>query len=118
MNDTTRSSPEEISESIDDADLEAPIDYQSVSAEDAQMEDTVRLAGIGIEDVDSGDPSEATIMRISGSFVIRIHRQAPARAWVLQHALAFIQCGHREGLRTDTFLPGVVLDVITPPLSS
>lgn len=95
---------------------EAPV--ERISAEVAQMEDTVRLAGIGIEDLDTGSLEEANIIRTSGTFSIQLHRNAPHRAWVLQHALAFIQSGHPRGLRADSFQPGICFEITTPPLSS
>lgn len=107
MNDTiTPSSRSEVSE------------HEVVSPEVAQMEDTVRLAGVGIEDVDTGDELDSSIVRAAGSFVIRLHRRAPCRAWVLQHALAFIQCGHPKGLRTDSYQPAIRFEINAPPLSS
>lgn len=110
--DTSDKPAADLEEALDDA---MPFDgLDTLEDEVAELEDVIRVSGIGIEEVTAGDVEDASIVRSSGRHVIRLHRDAPDRLWVLAQALAFLNGGNAAGVRCGEPQPDYTFEYAVP----
>lgn len=110
--DTSDKPASDLEEAFDDGMTFDGID--TLDDEVAELEDAIRVSGIGIEEVTAGNVEDASIVRSSGRHVIRLHRDAPDRLWVLAQALAFLNSGHSAGIRCGEPQPDYTFEYPRP----